>query len=216
MNLLRNFLKSFFTKLRYSKRISFFSFWDDVSEISSKTYIAQGVRIGNSVIGKYCRIRQFVTIHFCTVGKFTCISKNVRIGLGGHPLNLISTNSMFYSHKGNEIRSDWVREIDFSEHNETVIGNDVWIGEYATIIGGVNVGDGAVIATRAVVTKDVPPYAIVGGVPARVIKYRFPAEVREKLLNIKWWNLPDDEITKKLEAFTIQDIDEKQLETYFD
>lgn len=83
-----------------------------------------------------------------------------------------------------------------------IIGNDVWIGANAIILQGVTIGDGAIIAAGAVVTKDVPPYAIVGGVPAKVIKYRFSDEVILKLLQIKWWDKPEEWIIQKLEKFT--------------
>jgi acetyltransferase-like isoleucine patch superfamily enzyme len=215
MNMLMDFVKSFFSSLRYANRISFLAFWDTKSNISKTAYLAPGAVIGNSTIGEHSRVRQFVTMHFTKVGKYSAIGKYVKIGLGDHPLNLISTNAIFYSHKKNETRSDWVRAIDFSEHNETVIGNDVWIGESVTIVGGVKIGHGAVIATKAVVTKDVPPYAVVGGIPAKIIKYRFEPEVIQKLIEIKWWDLPESEIEQSLEAFTIFDINKEQLESYF-
>ena len=79
------------------------------------------------------------------------------------------------------------------------IGNDVWIGYEAVILSGVTIGDGAIIGTRSVVTKDVPPYTIVGGAPARVIKKRFSDDVIEKLLKIKWWNWPVEKIAGSLE-----------------
>lgn len=78
------------------------------------------------------------------------------------------------------------------------VGNDVWIGTGAVILPGVHIGDGAVIGCRAVVTKSVPPYAIVAGNPARVVKYRFSKELIERFMNAKWWNLPDDVINSKL------------------
>lgn len=215
MSILKSYILSFFSSLRYAKRISFFAYWDSNSTVSSKSYLAQGVKVCNSSIGDYSRVRQLTTIHDCSIGKYTCISKNVRIGLGGHPLNLMSINSVFYSHQKNELRGDWVRKIEFSEHSETEIGNDVWIGESVTIVGGVKIGDGAVIGTKALVTKDIPPYAVVGGVPAKIIKYRFKPETIEKLLDIKWWDLPESEIEQKLEAFTIFDINKDQLESYF-
>lgn len=216
MSILFTYFKSFSTKLRFCKRISFFSLWDEGCVVSKKSYLAPGVRLGGTTIGDYSRVRHFSTLHHATVGKFTSISRNVRVGLGMHPLDLISTNSLFYSHKNNEIRSDWVREIDFAEHAHTHIGNDVWIGEFAAVCGGVTIGDGAVIATRAVVTKDVPPYAVVGGVPAKVIKYRFEPEIIEKLLAIKWWDLPDDEISNKLNAFTEANISKDMLASHFE
>jgi acetyltransferase-like isoleucine patch superfamily enzyme len=213
--MLKNYIKSFFTKLRYAKRISLFAFWDENSFISDKSYLAQGVKIGNSTISKYCRIRQLTTVHFTDIGKYTSISRNVRIGLGNHPTNLVSTNSVFYSHKGNALRNDWVREIEFDEHKKTIIGNDVWIGEFVTIVGGVTIGDGAVIATNAVITKDVPPYAIVGGVPAKVIKYRFDEETIECLLKVRWWDLSDDKIEKNIEVFTLPNLNKDILNKYF-
>lgn len=215
MGLITNYFRSFLTKVRYFKGISLFAFWDEKSELSSKVYLAQGVNLGNTSLGDYTRIRQFSTLHHVDVGKYCSISRNVRIGLGRHPLNLISTNSIFYSQNKTAIRSDWINKINFEEHKPTKIGNDVWIGEFVTVIGGVNIGDGAVIATKSVVTKDVPPYAIVGGIPAKVLKYRFDEETIAALLQIKWWDLPDDEITKKIEAFTETNLNEDLLNEYF-
>ena len=77
-----------------------------------------------------------------------------------------------------------------------VIGNDVWIGHGAVLLAGVKVGDGAVIAAGAVVTKDVEPYAVVGGVPAKTIRYRFPAEQIEKLLTLRWWERPESTLRR--------------------
>lgn len=197
----KSYILSFFSRLRYAKRISLFSFWIN-SDISELCYLGPVVKLSNSSLGKYSRVRFLSAINDCSIGSFCSISKSVRIGLGAHPLNYISTNSVFYSHKSNEVRSDWVKEIEFVEHKPTTVGNDVWIGEYATILGGITIGDGAVIATRAVVTKDVPPYAIVGGVPAKIIGFRFSQDIINALLDIKWWNWDDEKITKNLPYFT--------------
>ena len=91
------------------------------------------------------------------------------------------------------VRDSW------DNRRDIVIGNDVWIGYEAVIMSGVTIGDGAIIGTRAVVTKDVPPYAIVGGSPARVLKKRFSDDIIDKLLKIKWWNWPVEKITRNLE-----------------
>jgi acetyltransferase-like isoleucine patch superfamily enzyme len=215
MGLITNYIRSFCTKTRYFQGISLFSFWDEQSKFSSKVYLAQGVNLGNTSLGDYTRIRQLSTLHHVDVGKYCSISRNVRIGLGRHPLNLISTNSIFYSQNKTAIRTDWINKINFEEHKPTKIGHDVWIGEFVTVIGGVNIGDGAVIATKSVVTKDVPPYAIVGGIPAKVLKYRFDEETIAALLQIRWWDLPDDEITKKIEAFTKTNLNKDLLNEYF-
>lgn len=89
---------------------------------------------------------------------------------------------------------------------KVIIGNDVWIGSHALILGGVKIGDGAVIGAGAVVTKDVPPYAVVGGVPARIIKYRFSQEIIDKLLEIKWWNLPENILKENIKLFQTDNI----------
>lgn len=209
------YFASFFNIKRYFKGISLFSVWDKSTQIHKKVFIAFGVRMYGSKIGKYSRIRQFTSIHNASIGKFASISRNVRIGLGEHPSNLISTNSIFYSHQKNEIRGDWVKATNFKEYKPIEIGNDVWIGEFATIKGGVKIGDGAIIGTRAVVTKDIPPYAVVAGVPARVIKFRFDEEVIESLLRIRWWDLEDNDIEKRLKAFTIFDISKQDLDNLF-
>lgn len=214
MEFLFNYLLSFISKARYNKRISLFAIWDRNTKFDPKIYIAMGVRMGYSTIGKYSRVRHFTVLYHTNVGKFSAIGKNVRLGVGQHPINLISTNLIFY--KKNQIKNDWVRPITFKEYKKIEIGNDVWIGEGAMVMGGVVIGDGAIVASRSVVTKDVPPYAIVAGVPAKVVKYRFCEEIRKKLLQIKWWDLPEEEINKKLEAFTIFNISKDQLVNYFE
>ena len=88
---------------------------------------------------------------------------------------------------------------DFAEYRPITIGNDVWIGARAMVMDGVEVGDGAIVAANAVVTKDVPPYAIVGGVPAKVIRYRFAPEKIEALQLLQWWSWPLEEICRRMQ-----------------
>lgn len=118
-----------------------------------------------------------------TIGKFCSIGPNFCCGLGIHPTDGISTSPYFYQGK-------------IEEHKPISIGNDVFIGANVTILDGVTIADGAVVAAGAVVTKDVPPYAIVGGVPAEVKKYRFDAPTIAKLLEKQWWHAPAEEIEK--------------------
>jgi virginiamycin A acetyltransferase len=94
----------------------------------------------------------------------------------------------------------------WDKKGDIVIGNDVWIGFEAVIMSGVHIGDGAIIGTRALVTKDVPPYAIVGGMPAKIIRKRFEDSVIEELLKIQWWNWSTEKISKKLTAIRSGDI----------
>lgn len=134
------------------------------------------------VIGKFCSI--------ACGAKFLFNSAN-------HTLSSLSTYPfpIFFDEWGlekSDVAAAWDRKGDI------VIGNDVWIGYEAVILAGVTIGDGAVIGARAVVTKDVPPYAIVGGVPARVIRSRFTEETVKALLRLKWWDWPAERIQEKL------------------
>ena len=135
------------------------------------------------------------------IGKFCSIADDVIIGVGSHPLNTLSTHPFQYArHKVKLTGNILVDKENLLKPSptgkKTVIGNDVWIGARAIILRDINVGDGAVIGANAVVTKDVPPYAVVAGVPAKIIKYRFPQETIDKLEELKWWDYPKDFIVK--------------------
>lgn len=129
-------------------------------------------------------------------------------------MDWVSTSLVFQNvrHSGPSKR---FAKFDLPKSKKTVIGNDVWIGHGVTIKQGVVVGDGAVIGSNAVVTKDVPPYAIVGGVPAKVVKYKFPQEVIERLEEIQWWNLPDEENTKRIDLFHIKNLSLEDINRFF-
>lgn len=140
----------------------------------------------NVVVGDYTYIGGESKISNATIGKFCSLGPEIRIGLGRHPIHLKSTFPGFYSDNGYYgVAKEYVN--NEKEYQEIAIGNDVWIGARAMILDGVTVGDGAVVAAGAVVTKDVPPYAVVGGVPAKIIKYRFDEKRIKILLETKWW-----------------------------
>ena len=124
----------------------------------------------------------------CKVGKFTSIANNVKCISSSHPTCFVSTSPSFYSlQKSNNI-SFVKKQLNVNYEKSVTIGNDVWIGENVLIKGGVSIGDGAVVGMGAVVTKDVPPYTIVGGVPAKMLKKRFSDEDEKTILDSKWWD----------------------------
>lgn len=136
-----------------------------------------------------------------TIGKFCSIACGAKFlfNSANHTMNSMSTYPfpLFFEEWGldqKDVASSWDNKGDI------VIGNDVWIGYEAVIMAGVTIGDGAIVGTRAVVTKDVPPYTIVGGVPARPIKKRFSEETIEKLQELQWWNWPREKLAENIEA----------------
>ena len=155
----------------------------------------------NCSIGKYTYITTNCEISNCTIGRFCSIAGGVKIGLGKHPISYISTSPVFYSHN-NKFGVKWNEDDKVVESEHTNVGNDVWIGTNAIIVGGVTIGDGAVIAAGAVVTKDVEPYSVVAGVPAKIIKYRFNNEIISKLLAAKWWELPAEQLVAYSQLFS--------------
>lgn len=157
-----------------------FSTFNHVS-IGDYTYVGEGALVQNTTIGNYCSI-----------------SHGLICGLGTHPMDMFSTSPLFYKAK-NTFGLNIVNKDSFSEEYRPItIGNDVWIGARATILDGVNIGDGAVIATGAVVTKDVPPYAIVAGIPARIIRYRCDDRHKDIYSNSKWWTLAPKEALSRM------------------
>ena len=143
------------------------------------------------------------------IGKFCMIASDVTFIMNGasHLSDALSTYPFAI------FGGDWAGAMDgktYPSKGDTVIGNDVWIGYGATIMPGVTIGDGAIIATKSVVTKDVAPYAIVGGNPAKEIRKRFSEDKIEALLKLAWWDWPIEEITNKVQALTGMDLNALQ------
>lgn len=140
------------------------------------------------------------------IGKFCMIASDVTFIMNGanHLSESISTYPFaIFGH-------DWANAMKgktYPYKGDTIIGNDVWIGYGATVMAGVKIGDGAIIATKSVVTKDVEPYSIVGGNPAKTIRPRFPEQIIKELLEIRWWDWPIEKITKHVQRLTSNDIE---------
>jgi acetyltransferase-like isoleucine patch superfamily enzyme len=150
--------------------------------------INNGSYLDHVTMGDFSYCGKNATIINCRIGKFCSIAQNVSICLGMHPLApFVSTHPAFFSPAG-QCGTTFSDKHYFEETGHVEIGNDVWIGANVLIMDNVTIGDGAVIAANSVVTKDIPPYAIAGGTPAKVIRFRFEEADIEFLKQFQWWN----------------------------
>ena len=207
---MKRFIKtciSFLYRLRFIKKCRF----DFLSVIilkkcsfSGKNRIGKRTYLNHSVFGVSSYCGYGCEFSNCQIGKYTSIGNNVRVVSGFHPSNMVSTHPAFYSDtKQGALRSEQKVAEHLTTNNgfECEIGNDVWIGDNVLIKGGIKIGDGAIIGMGAVVTKDIEPYSIVAGVPAKVIRMRFDKKTIDTLLQIQWWEKSTDWIQKYFRFF---------------
>lgn len=166
------------------------------NRISSGCYINGEIGL-NTYIGKN-------SVLYAHIGNYCSIGSNVFTIIGTHPTNFVSTSPVFYSKMKQTGQSFTTKEL-FDEtlkikvngkYYGVQIGNDVWIGDNVIIKGGIKIGDGSIISMGSVVVKDVEPFSIVGGVPAKIIRYRFDEETIKEILQTNWWNWDSNEIAK--------------------
>lgn len=179
-------------------RILFFRYRVDLSKVKGKNFSIDKLFPPVSIQKRGKHTYAATNLIYCSpdtsVGSFCSIGPDVTLGHGRHPINFLSSSPYFYFDALGFKSKDMPGHEEYWEVEPITIGNDVWIGDGAFIKNGLRIGDGAVIGARSVVTKDVPPYAIVAGVPARVLRYRFDEKTISELLQLKWWDLDDDVI----------------------
>lgn len=172
------------------------------SYIDKTSSIASGSQVINSSMNKHSFCGYDCIIVDTEIGSFCSISDNCEIGRSGHTIDWVSTSPVFNKNK-DQIKKKYSLH-EFNDNKKTIIGNDVWIGSRCLIKSGVKIGDGAVIGMGSVVTKDIPPYEIWGGNPAKYIKKRFSDHNIQELIKLEWWKLSDYTIEQN--AIHIRDI----------
>lgn len=188
-----------------------------IAGYDKEIYVKPTIKNPNIIVGDFTYIadsefESHVTHHYdfigdkLIIGKFCQIAAGVEFVMNGanHQMNAVSTFP-FYTLEGWDMKPPAASEMPFK--GDTVIGNDVWIGQNATILPGVHIGDGAVIGANSVVASDVEPYSIVVGNPVKLIRYRFDGELTSLLLKFKWWDKPVEEINALIPILTNSDLE---------
>ena len=162
------------------------------------TEVGKGTIMKSAEMGDYSYITQHCHVVWTTIGKFCSIANATRINPGNHPTWRVVQHHAVYRSEAYGFGPDDADFFQWRKDNWVTIGHDVWIGHGVTITAGITVGNGAVIGAGAVVTRDVEPYTVVGGVPARFIKRRFSQEQAQVLQTIAWWDWPRDQFASAL------------------
>jgi phosphonate metabolism protein (transferase hexapeptide repeat family) len=183
----------------------------EIAESSFGAYveIGKGSRVAHSVFGDYSYCDRFADIANAQIGKFANIAAFTRIGATDHPLHTAACHHFLY--RSADYWDDTARDEAFFAHRKARtahIGHDTWIGAAAMIKPEVTLGHGAVVAAGAVVTKDVEPYTIVAGTPAKPLRRRQPREIADRLIALAWWDWPHDALRMALEDFRTLEAEE--------
>ena len=167
---------------------------DKSSTLGEYSVLFRDVALMNSSLGAYSYVQSDSVVCNTEIGKFCSIASNVSIGLANHPMHMVSTSPVFYDNAQPLPKFLINSRIYVEKLPRTIIGSDVWIGQGVMIKAGVTIGVGAVIGAGSIVTKNIPPYAIVAGNPCKNIRFRFAEEIVTRLISSEWWRKSDSEI----------------------
>jgi acetyltransferase-like isoleucine patch superfamily enzyme len=174
--------------------------------------INNGVSIDALEIGAYSYIGPAARIFKATIGRYCSVAGDVTIGDGDHPVDRLTTSPVTYVPAFSWYKPSRPTEPWREPYRTVTIGHDVWIGTNVVIFGGVQIGAGAIIGAGAVVRSNVEPYSIVGGVPARVLRFRFPDRIISRLLTLAWWNYDLVEWMTSGQASRVTEIDDQAVD----
>lgn len=205
LNYLKSFIRNFRRQRQWKQKKIMVASNVSCSRCQMEEYvnIAHHAELKDCRIGKRTSIGRYTKIRNAEIGRYCSLSWNVSIGAPSHPVDSVSMHAFSYRSKFGLCR-DTPETLAFPDKiwKKVVIGNDVWIGCNVVIKSGITIGDGAVIGAGAVVLKDVLPYEVVAGVPAKRIRFRFSENTISRLENIKWWDWSDKEIKKNISLFS--------------
>lgn len=168
------------------------------SSLGSWCSVGARAKLVEATLGDYSYVCEDTDLAYCTLGRFCSVASGVRVNPGNHPLHRAALHHFTYRSSAFGLGEDDAVFFDWRRSHHVTIGNDVWIGHRAIVMPGVTIGDGVAVGSGAVVTHDVPDFAIVVGVPARVLRMRFDAQAITALKLLAWWNWPREKLRSAL------------------
>ncbi|HYZ15937.1 MAG TPA: hypothetical protein VE591_06030 [Candidatus Acidoferrum sp.] len=171
------------------------------SRLGAWTAVGARTSIVESTLGDYSYAVSDCQIIYSQIGKFCSIAAASRLNPGNHPLERAALHHFTYRSASYDLGPDDAEFFQWRREHQVVLGNDVWIGHGAVVLPGVTIGSGAVLGAGAVASKDIPPFAIAVGVPAKIIRYRFDASVVERLMRLAWWDWTHERLAGALSDF---------------
>lgn len=169
------------------------------SSFGKYTEVGDFSNISDTIMDDYSYVSEYTQITNTIIGKFANIASQVRINPGFHPYEMPCQHHLLYRREMYGFGDDDKAFFNYRKTQKVIIGHDTWVGHGAVIMPGIKIGNGAIIGANAVVTKDVPPYAIVAGVSSKILKYRFSKDIINKIEEIAWWDWSHDEISERID-----------------